>query len=248
MHDVITDLAARWRRARCSALSEVLNRRSNQEPEAALLASALDEAPEQALRAAFDNSLTLGQGFRRCYSADLTLPDLVRILPELGSPCVGAQWAHRPDTAAYFSERPPCVVGSEHPRACDYWREAVQGLVLGLTSGVHHARHESIGHGGTRCIDVLYVHSQNPARFAPIPEEVSAGLAALCRTARLFDSSIEIEFLGIEENVLHYTVRSNAEKNALDLTRIIQRGVRKRFPWLGARDVSPRAVFMDGPT
>jgi hypothetical protein len=247
MHEVIADLAARWQRARCSALSLALSRGARQESEAALIALALDQAPEQTLRAVFDHSLALGRGFRRFYGADLTLSDLAGILPELGSPCVAVAWAHLPDAAAYRSERASCAAASAHLRACDYWREAVHGLVLGLSSGVHHARHESVGNGGTRCVDVLYVHPQSPARFAPIPEEVSVGLAALCRTARMFDSSVEIEFLGIGENVLHYTVRSSRLEQGLDLTRVIQRGVERRFPWLTARDASPRAVFSDEP-
>lgn len=245
MHEVIADLAARWRRARCAALSVALSRPATTEPEASLLTQALDEAPAQALRAVFDNSLTLGKGFRRCYGADLTLPDLAGILPALGSPCVAAAWTPRANAAGYVSERAGCAVGSQHPRACDYWREAAQGLVHGLTSGVHHARHESIGSGGTRCVDVLYVHPQSPLRFAPIPEEIGTGLAALCRTASLFDSSIVIEFLGINENVLHYTVRASRAENAPDLTEVIRRGVKRRFPWLDARDASPRAVLVE---
>jgi hypothetical protein len=247
VHRVLAELTARWQRARRSALAAALSREAGQEPEAALLALALDQAPEQALRAVFDNSLRLGQGFRRFYRADLTLSDLVRVLPELGSPCLAAAWTHLPEATAYRSDRAPCAAASAHARACDYWREAVNGLVLGLTSGVHHARHESAGNGGTRCVDVLYVHPQSPARFAPIPDQISGGLAALCRTACIFDSSAEIEFLGLGENVLYYTVRSNRTDVGLDLTSVIQRGVKRRFPWLTARDASPRAVFTDEP-
>jgi hypothetical protein len=251
----LRDLAGRWRRARRAALHTALGPEraasaiadaADLDPEAALVAAALATAPEAALRGVFDHSLRLGEGFRRFFRVDVPLPDLVKILPQLEVPCLATAWT-RVDAPAYLATRAGCGAASWHGRACDYWREAIAGLVLGITGGVRMARHESRGHGGARCVDALYVHAQSPLRFGPIPDDVRPGLDAVRRTARAFDSTYDLEFLGISENVLHYQTSRPDGPGAVTLSSLVERAVRRRFPWLTVCDASPRPVLGASP-
>ncbi len=242
------DLAQRWSSARRAALRATLPESDEVEPEDVLLARALAHAPEAALRRVFDVSMKLGEGFRRFHGLDLPLAQLVELLPLLGPPCTARSAVRVEAEPAYRTERDGCLAAAQHPRTCDYWREAVEGLVLGMTGAVRHARHESVGHGGARCVDVLYVHPQSRLRFGPIPEHLQAGLESLRRTARAFDSSVEIEFLGLSESVLHYSCRSLGSGGDVRLNSVIEQGLRRRFPWLSARDVSPRPVLVESPS
>jgi hypothetical protein len=248
MHEVVVDLASRWRRARLAALSAALPGAADQPSpldEAARLAGADDDAAEEALRKVFDNSHELGRSFRRFHRVDLPLGDLAALLPHLGSPCVSGDWRRESDEGVYRTDRVGCDMSPRHRRTCDYWREAIGGLVLGLTCGIYHARHHSLGHGAERCTDVLYVHPQSPERYGPIPEEVRSGLESLRRTTRIFDSTFELDFLGISEGVLYYTASRDGVAGDFNLVAHVERGVARRFPWLTPREASPRSVFSE---
>lgn len=239
------DLAGRWRRARRAALVAVVPGASADTSEDELLVQALDCSADDTLRRLFDVSLRLGQSFRAYYRLELPLADVVRLLPELEVPCAARTWAAVPGEAAQRAERAPCDAWSRHPRACEAWREAIHGLALGVTGEVRFARHASRGAGDPRCVDVLYVHPLSPARFGPIPDELRPGLDAIRRTARAFDGALEIEFLGLSEGVLYYRAQraSGADGDAGHVTTSIEHDLRRRFPGLVTREVSPRPVF-----
>jgi hypothetical protein len=240
-----SDLAKRWRSARRAALRAVLLESQDSQTEQQLLVEALSTDAERVLRLVFDNSLTLGEGFRAYFRVDVPLTDLVSLLPLLETPCLPSSWTRHDDPPHHRTERTGCHIGLLHDRACDYFREAIQGLVLGLTGTVYHARYESLGHGGKRCVDALYVQSQSPARFGPIPESLRLGLEQVQRTARMFDSSVRLDFLGLSENTLSYTLESGDGPGNLHLTTVVEQALRRRYPDLITRDASPRAVLSD---
>ncbi len=208
----------------------------------ALMVLALDRAPDETLRGVFDVSRRLGAGFRAYHRLDLPLADLCDILPRLGPACTTRPWTVLSGEAARRGERAPCESGSLHSHACAFWREGLDGLVLGLTSAIHIARHASRGAGDARCVDVLHVHPQSPSRFGPIPAEVLAELDRIRRTARALDPSLAVDFLGISEGVLYYRSERAGEPGD-QLTTSIEPAVRRRFPQLALRDVSPRPVL-----
>lgn len=266
MEEVSRDLARRFRRARRAALEATLGSRADDDRDArelsavdvpagdrvegsrapwsetAPLERVSDEDAERALRAVYDYSRALGQSFRRYYRVDLPLRDLARILPRLGMPCAGG--------AFRLEDGPICrrvSAGCEPPppgaRACDYFREALAGLVAGISSGVFYARHESRGRGGDTCVDVLYAHPQSPARFGPLPDDVRALLADVCRSARLFDSTVHIEGLGVAEKTLYYTASRSGAPGDPALKNRVERAVAREFPDLEPREASPTYVF-----
>ncbi|MBI2392334.1 MAG: hypothetical protein HYV09_22295 [Deltaproteobacteria bacterium] len=239
----ISDLAARFRHARRAALRAVLADANEAESEETLLARALAEADSPKIeRRVFENCLALGEGFARFYGATLSLADLPGVLPELDSPCLDGVFAVPGADPALTLLREGCS-SPHNGRVCSYWREAIQGLVLGVTGGVITARHESRGGGNERCVDVFHVDPLSPRRFGPIPDDARDALAAVHRLARAFDSSIDLDFLGINESVLHYRVRRRDLAGDFSVSALVERSVRRLLPHLSVREVTDRAVL-----
>ncbi|HET9958262.1 MAG TPA: hypothetical protein VFQ61_27395 [Polyangiaceae bacterium] len=246
MNTAISDLARRWCGARRAALRAFVPDASAEASETELLPAALDIDAEGVLRRVFDNSERLGGSFRQYYTADLTVLDLTRILPALQVPCFAFAWTDQSDPPHYRGQRKGCASRALHGRTCDYFREAGQGLVLGLTSSVHHARHESLNCGDAECVDVLFVHAQSPARFGPIPAPIRLRLATLEQTVKMFDSSARLRWLGISERILYYTLE-HAGCDNVDLNAVVARSIKRRCPQLGACNASPKSVLSSAP-
>lgn len=194
----------------------------------------------------FDNSLRLGNGFRDHHQVALALPDLplaLSTLAEHGAPCLRGQWHVAEDDGAVVLERAGCPGACAD--VCDWWREAIGGLVLGVTGGLRHTRHRSLGHGDATCVDVIYRAAESPLRYGPIPDELRPELAAVARTAALIDSTCAVEFLGLSEATLFYRIAPSARDGAVRGQPIVERSLRRRFPDLTPCEVSPRPVFAE---
>jgi hypothetical protein len=207
----------------------------------ALVALGLERDADAVLRSVFDVSRRLGAGFRAHHHVDLPLGGLCDVLPQLGVACAARRWTRAASAPDCRGELAGCGDALLHPRACDFWREAIEGLVLGMTSAILFARHASRGAGDRRCVDVLYVHPQSPSRFGPIPDDVRDALERIRRTACALDPSLDVAFLGISEGVLYYrAVRADGDAHA---SSAIEPAVRRRFPTLALREISPRPVL-----
>lgn len=230
----------RWRRARRAALTDPV---AADGPDGE--AASGGAADSTAQRRGFDNSLRLGEGFRRTY-APLRLADLPFVLEQLAptAPCLDGVWTPLPDQDALLLERPGCAAAGQVPAPCDWWREAIAGLVLGVTGDVRHDRHCSRGHGGERCVDVFYRDPQSPLRFGPIPDAMRADLDAVARSVAILDSACVVEFLGLSENVLYYRLPT-AGGGGVRGQPLVERSVRRRFPHLSPCEVTPRPVLAE---
>lgn len=240
-----SDLGERWRRARRAALRPLVVAAEGHDvatdDDDALEARALAHDRDRALRAVFDVSLRLGDSFRRYFRVDLPMSELGALLPQLGEPCAERAWQPLPGEAACRSERAPCSLADAG--RCALRREALEGLVLGLSSAVRFGRHASAGAGDPTCVDVLYVHPASPVRFGPIPPETRAILDSIARTARALDPSLDLELLGISENVLYYRASSAGDGERERGHSSIEPAIRRRLPALGLREVSARPVL-----
>ena len=206
------------------------------------LAAALERDGDAVIRAAFDNGLKLGEGFRRTYHLDLPLADLAALLPALGVPCLERDWRRVDGEAALLGERSGCEDGGAHPRACEYWREAVEGLILGATGAVRHARHRSVGAGDGRCVDVLHVDPRSPLRFGAIEPAIAPSLAAAVAHVRALDSRAEITVLGQSEGVVYFTSNDGAGRQ-LDGGAVFVRAMARRAPGVRLYELKARAVL-----
>lgn len=240
--DVIADLSNRWFKARIAALKTVLQNADTESGEATLIAQALELDSAQTLRASFDNSRRLGIGFRAHFDVDVPLSDIARILPRLNMPCHSGEWTRVNEPFHFRFERNGCWLGRVHPLACAYVREATDGLVLGLSSSVHFARHASAGGGDSRCVDALFVQPTPELRFGPIPDALKAPLEQVARTISAFDSTSTVQFLGVSEGVLFYTLSSSGEPGRVSVGSMLQRALKRRCGSLEARDITPKSV------
>lgn len=243
MDGTLRDLAERWRCGRRAALRAVVAGASADASEDDLLKGALAENAEAANRGVFENSLRLGVGFARYHGTELSLEEVPSALCAQSSPCCAGTWERVEGEPAMRLERSGCAASQLGPAACDYWREAIDGLVLGVTGGIRHARYQSLGHGDSVCVDVLYVNPESVLRYGPIPSDVRDALAAVSRQARMFDSRLNVEFVGLSEGVLFYRETSPGGPSEVSVTSFVERAVRRRFPHLRLQEVSPRPVL-----
>jgi len=123
-----------------------------------------------------------------------------------------------------------------------FFREATDGLVLGLTSSVHFARHRSHASGDETCVDVLFVQDARQLRFGAIPDSMKQGLADARRVANIFDSQTEVEFLGVSEGVLFYSIKNSSSSAGVRIKPSLERALARRFPRLHVVDVTPTEV------
>lgn len=238
------DLSARWRHARRAALRAQLPESGPEAGDDDLLAAGLAANADDATKRVFDNSLRLGVGFTRAFDKELSLGELPAALSELEAPCLAGTWAPAEgDEPALTLARDGCPAAKLGPAACEFWREAIDGLVLGITGGIRHARHESVGHGGARCFDVVYVRPESPLRFGAIPSEIRDALEEVRRTAATFDSTVRVDFMGISQETLYYQLTRAGCGGDLSISSVVERAVRRRLPDLKLREISPRPVL-----
>lgn len=240
MDRVIEDLANRFRFARRSALLSVCPE-SKALDEGELLGLALERDSAAIHKRVFENSLKLGWGFTRFYGHEIQLGDLPSVLGQLQVPCAMGAWSAPRDGALRW-EREGCGPNGARKAVCDYWREALDGLVLGLGGGTHHARHASRGAGGSACVDVLFVDPESPLRYGPIPAEMRPALDRVVALAKSFDSQRELEFVGLSEDVLFFR-ESAAVEGGVSVRSFVERAVQRRYPQLHLMDTSPRPVL-----
>ncbi len=235
----VEELAARWRLARRAACLAVTGAAAASLDDDALVRLALTLDAARTLRGLYDNGLRLGHGYASFHRGRATLDELPALLGALGVPCLGGTWRSPPGVPAHFLERPGCPDAG----TCDAWREAIDGLVVGL-SGAHHARHRSRGHGDRTCIDVLFADPRSPLRFGPIPGPIAPVLEQVRQCVRRFNSTAEVTFLGLSEGELFYEVQHGSKgPSNVDVGELLRREVRRRLPEVSLREAGSRAVL-----
>lgn len=258
------ELADRWWRARMSALMGICGERplspaeEKSVQEMSLLRAVPGPSRDLVLRAVFDKSRKLGLSAVKFLGVTFEIGDVAEVLPNMGVPCFAGSW--RSHHSARVLERKGCT--SLEPLGafgCDYWREALDGLVVGLGENERLARHQSCGHGDPECLDVLFTEDFSVPRvvvgegarpspqskFGQIPQAMMKGLEPIVE--RFNEMKIHLLLDGLSEGVLFY--RLEADEGVLCgaggrfLHESLAREVLKRFPRLTLRDVAPLAVY-----
>lgn len=260
----IEDFKSRWTSARVAALKSVLGdqcARSNEnfdlnlnldlDEERALLMRVRAEQRELVLRAVFDFSRKLGVGFSRYFGISLEIQDLAEILPLSGSPCFQGNWQRHNE--AYLNLRRGCaderLLGAF---GCDFWREALDGFIMGSSDEARLARHRSLGHGDGDCADILFEDSglgpQQGQHRGVIPESFAQGLEVIARN--FSEKQITVKWDGYSEGVLYYRLEAAGAKPLCGAGGGLMHGVFKAevqrfFPGIKVRDSAPLAVIGD---
>ncbi len=201
----VLDFGRRWERARRGALEKILGPTDPSVTESVLLPMIPAGTRDEVLRNVFDNSRAFGLSATKHFGLTWELQDFQDVFTSLNNPCLHGKWEAR--ASALVIERPACesvqVVGSF---LCDYWREALDGLVVGLGEDERFSRHQSAGHGDSQCTDVIFIDKlqveEPSARWKQIPNSHMADLSEL-QTQFQEKMGIKIEFFGIAEGVLY---------------------------------------------
>lgn len=156
-----------------------------------------DSSQDEFLRAIFDQARRLGLEMRRQGAwQDVQMADW---LSESDLPCLGGQWQTL-DQGGHALHRPSCAL---RPTACDVWREALDGLVMGAGDSLRYARHFSGEFG--ECVDLLYDEEKVNQRWADIPVALQQPLLRL--QERLAVHQAELEWLGYAEGTIYYRLQ-----------------------------------------
>lgn len=245
------DFERRWRSARVSGLRAVLGQSgesSHTASEEELLKSIPPEKRAAVLREVFDHSRRLGLSLSRYLGLSAESSDFAEFLPESPVPCFRGRWQSK--EGSIVLSREGCSIPEETGSfACDYWREALDGLVVGAGRDTRLARHRCAGHGDSQCVDVIFDDDGSEPKMGlhrgEIPAEFAGGLRELSEDfAR---QGVSVRWNGFSEGILFY--RMEAGSNPLCgaggrlLHETLLSKLKSRFPALRAQDDSPLAVY-----
>lgn len=251
----LPELRDRWGKARCRAFKDVHPTFSSEDELLQCIGNFSDFDFEKILKSVFLNSQKLGRSYQKAFGFSWERQDFVRHLAELESPCGKGKWSDFVDASSLV--RAGCTGGKAYgSRFCQYWREAFDGLVTGLSEKERFVRHQSVMVGDAECLDVIYTESadvsaqvwENQNKWGVIPNEIIFDLSKVEQKFR--GMGAEIKFLGIREKTLFYRIDSIHGKTCgggFSVVRtFLEKTLKEQFPDLAFKDVSPVAVYGDG--
>lgn len=180
----IADLASRWQRARRSALKTVAESESpgadvalaSVEAEGEALRDVSAESIEKRLRDVFDNSRKLALSASKYFGVTFEIDDFRSLFVAAGVPCAQGIWERR-DGAAIGTRNGCPMARVKNTHACDWYREAMDGLVMGLGQKERIVRHGSEAYGDSACVDVLFEEGPSAATGVVVRSTVCEGVS-----------------------------------------------------------------------
>lgn len=252
--EAVLDLARRWQESRISAIRESGGQDVMEESQLGSFLSGLSsEDYESLLKRVFLKSRNLGVSYQRHYKLVWELSDLRHQLGQMGSPCLSGNWEGKSEQASTLVRtgcQPGQVAGA---RFCQYWRESIDGLVMGLCESERYARHACITAGDSQCQDVFYIDDQtsmsrtvpNELRWGPLPEVKRKELATI--QEKFQNMKVDLVFLGVSENKLYYRMESRDALSCGSAGNIMRTHLENLVSavWQGVilHDASPLAVL-----
>lgn len=265
----VDDFLQRWQKARISAIRKASGNDSDFnfseqsiEAESILLdqyfsqgldadLTAIGIKKDLLLKYIFDNSRYLAMGFSKFMKLSFELQDFQELLSRSQIPCVQGEWEVR-DKARILTRGGCGFCPQAGANACDYWREALDGLIMGLGERERLARHASVRHGDAACVDVFYFDSEGKKEtslaWGPLPEHMAPELKLICDD---FENKMKTSILlkGLSEGVLYFEFKSATDtlcNGGQLLTSTFLRKIQKKYPGLLIQEVTPRAVIGAG--
>lgn len=206
-----------------------------------------------ALRDVFDKSRKLAISASRHYRIRLEIADFQALLNQSGIPCAAGEWSVR--SQARVVSRTGCSHAlSKNTRMCDWYREAIDGVVVGLGETERFVRHKSEAHGDDSCLDVIFDDAphlqQEELLYGPIPAPFQPQLKEAI--SHYETRGFQLVWKGYRAGTVFYTLAGTDIAEALCQSRgriahlDLQDYVRKIFPTLRIQDASPLAVYAEG--
>lgn len=256
--------SARWQRARKAAILAAIPEDERVSFELLNEIELLKILPESLystiLRNVFDNSQKLGKSVVLYLGLRWEITDLIDVLPKMESPCFLGEWIKYKQ--AYVLERKGCTNVcvddcTAKKMICEYWREAFDGLVMGACEDERLARHRSVGHGDTSCLDILYIEKLNQPvlslvkpysvyKYGGLPENLKVICDELA-AQWLMIHGVNLVIEGYSEKTLYYHIVVKSEKSCSFSTKPLVASLEEKLkniePILLLQDTSPIAVY-----
>jgi hypothetical protein len=256
-----SEFSLRWLKARISAASmgensqpqNVKMTHESQQLEVELVNEIPLNMLDFALKQVFDNSRRLAMSASQHHRIRLELQDFQELLISSSLPCAVGQWTQR--SQSRYVTRTGCVHGqSKNTRICDWYREAIDGVVVGLGETERYVRHRSEAYGDEGCLDIVFDDEQNlpndELRYGPIPPPLEQHLNSVVSNWGL--RGLKLDWKGYSAGTLFYTLAGQDPTDTLcqsrgrNLHQELQKSVRDVFPTLRIQDSTPLAVYAEG--
>lgn len=242
-HIDVNDVRRRWQAARIAALEQFLGAACEPptDNEVAMLRQIPHAQRDDVLKAVYYNTRKFGHSVLRYFALLWDTQDVRDVLSGADVPCLQGQW--HTDGSSVVVERRGCSVPQQcGTLGCDYWHEAIDGLLMGLGDEVRHSRHRSVGHGDDLCRDTFSPRLQHNVAYGPLPAHLESIVASLAQ--RFVPKHVHITFVGYAAGVVYYEATTGGTGCAGQLWRtLLQRAVAQTRPTLRLQDVSPGAVL-----
>lgn len=257
----LDQFANRWQKARVSALLRTCDLPSvgTDKTEENLLKQyfsksqraadgGLNTSAENLYRAVFDYSRLLGLSLSKFLGLTFEVQDFQELLKKSGIPCAQGNWEER-SNARVLNRKGCDFCPQAGAQVCDYWREALDGLVMGLGDKERFVRHACARHGDSTCVDVFYREAgerpENSLAWGTLPEHMSPILSEICHD---FENKMKVPVLlkGLREGVLYFEFKLPTDGHCGGgqlLIGAFQRKVQKHYPGLKVQETTPRAVL-----
>ncbi len=207
---------------------------------------------EDFLKSIFLNSRNLGLSYQKAKSLTWEKNDFATFAAELGSPCLMGVW--RQKTSAHILSRDGCSGGtSMGQRYCRYWREAIDGFVVGISDAVGFVRNSSANFGDDKCVDVFFDEElsptdaiwENPNKWGALPKNIKEDLDLI--QIKFSEMKVDLKFLGLSEGNLLYKLEPKENLTCGSAGNIyrtyLEKLVKEKFPLYNLKDASPVAVY-----
>jgi len=237
-----------------SALASMLGRSVPAEAqETALIFELSQREPEiqkAALRAIFNVGGLFASSMGRYYRREWTMEEAARLAAFSGSPCFGRPWkqilkSESSETLGVGSERYACAEGLTQSFHCEYWKDALEGLLSGLSGSLYLSRHENGRNDARQCLDWIYPTRESPLKFGPLPDDLKALVTVI--SERFERAKVVLRVWGLSEGNLYYQMDSALTGFCGPGKRLFEGDFKKAvavlYPQLGYVDVTPRAVL-----
>lgn len=248
----LPELRARWRRSRESALRRFFPMEKGEEGESLKHLGRLSEENfESLLKDIFQNSRSLGRSYQKAFGLSWERSDFAKHLSDLNAACAAGVISESANAISW--ERRGCPGGKAHGfRYCQYWREAFDGVVLGLSDTERYVRHKSLGCGDSYCVDLIYADETAPNQvrwrdknmWGTIPPKYAGDLSAI--EEKLIRFGAKVDLLGIKERVLFYKFEPGEKQmcggGGAILKNLFEKMVKDKFPGLSLRDATPLPI------
>lgn len=252
VESTVQDLGARWKVAREYAFREVLKSRVREDEFLLDINSLEEEKFDELLKSVFLNSRNLGRSYQKSKNLSWEKSDFATYAGRLGSPCFQGTWETKP--SAQVLNRKGCTSGRQiGHRYCQYWREAIDGLVVGISDEVGFVRNSSVAVNDDECIDVFFDEESSPTdaiwsnsnKWGALPENLRIDLEAIQQ--KFSEMKIDLKFLGLSEKNLLYKLEPKENLTCGSAGTIyrshLEKLVKEKFPFFNLKDASPVAVY-----